>query len=183
MQTKKHHDECRTTKPPTPSTQPQLTNPPRRMVWADIGGKPQGNIAAATQNRTTAIQAARHVCIAAYASAYRKQRKAAILAQRDNPSQTSATHTTDGILGTVTAVKPKQRRFVIPDARRGSTHLEMQNLFLYNARQTWDELCAQNTDVLPQPNNRADEPNGRAAQPADPLSDEEDIFGHGGSLD
>ena len=82
-QTKKQHDENRTIQTPTPSSRPQLTNAPRRLVWADIGGRPREAVVAATQNRETAIAAAKQVCIAAYASAYRKQRKQAIIALRD----------------------------------------------------------------------------------------------------
>ena len=82
MQAKKQHDEGRTTQMQAPPIRPQLANAPRRLVWADIGGRPHAMIVVATQNRATAIAAAKQVCIAAYANAHRKQRKEAIIAQR-----------------------------------------------------------------------------------------------------
>ena len=176
MQTKKQHDENQTSQATTPSYRPPLANPPRRMVWADVGGRPQEKTVAAAQNRETAIQAARQICIAAYASAYRKHRKAAILAQRGTHNLAIATHNTDGILGIVTAARPRRRRFVIPSAQRHTTIDEMQELFAYKPQKSWDQLCTANAHELLQPNS--------SAEPiAEPPSDEEDVFGHGGSLD
>ena len=165
-----------------------LTSPPRKMAWADLGGRPTNTQDSKHDNRANAIAAARIVCTHTYWTTYRRDKKLELsCAASSGVNMRPTSHALNGLVIPTTSMR--RSRFEIPESCSNRvddpipttatqlTEEQMHDLLRYRPRKR-----EQN-----QTNNTCNDPHSLDSPCTiglAPNADSEDeVFGHGGSLD